>query len=86
MDVERVKKRLEEKGSRCVTALVKDVRIKEDQVFFHDPVRISQSCMFRHALLLSILEVIALRDLLLICSVKIGDEERLFLVLRCNGG
>jgi len=30
MDVERVMKRLEEKGIRYVTILVKDVRIKED--------------------------------------------------------
>ena len=36
-DVELVKKRLEEKGMRYVTALVEDEGIKVDQVFFHDP-------------------------------------------------
>ncbi|CAK8539980.1 unnamed protein product [Lathyrus sativus] len=36
-DVELVKKRLEERGMRYVTALVEDEGNKVDQVFFHDP-------------------------------------------------
>lgn len=36
-DVELVKKRLEERGMRYVTAVVEEGGIKVDQVFFHDP-------------------------------------------------
>jgi len=36
-DVELVKKRLEERGMRYVTAVVEEGGAKVDQVFFHDP-------------------------------------------------
>lgn len=36
-DVGLVKRRLEERGMRYVTAVVEDEGIKVDQVFFHDP-------------------------------------------------
>lgn len=36
-DVELVKKRLEERGMRYVTAVVEEGGIQVDQVFFHDP-------------------------------------------------